>query len=409
LSVSENKDNIDNIISEYINSIYRIALILTMDLSGASEVTEDVFYSYLLFYKKENTDIKHWLLKETYNISMNYFRTKPRKKMSEEKLKKANISVPITKPLLLFLKKPDKYKTIICYKSCDHLSDSECSKLLNVNAANMISHYNREIEKAFKDKGSNFSDVLFSIQPDSDLADQIKNTVLTKSEDKSFISKKHLTLLKHTFDKYVPVIAVALIALCVFSYYAVSVGLFTGKVYKSSNDILNETSVISDVSVISTSSEASQSDTSQNSLSSEASQDYSSFDKVDVDAVISQDLGYTEYNIKSVPQNAVALWNELLRINAVPNSIHLIDYKYEGTTLTLYFDQYLQAAITASATTTLITSICKTYSSMFPDVTDIVILSNNSSLTKDGKNIDISSCWNTDISITDVHNISYGD
>lgn len=255
--------------------------------------------------------------------------------------------------------------------------------------------------------------------------EQAYHEILRKSQDKNFISKKKFTLRKHVFDRYVPLVAVGCVMILCFSFFAVSGGWFTGESFRSTAEIYSEAGVTAAPTSIdpywgnevTVSGNGDQANAEEEATTENAEEGTPAADSgtgrtpetVDMSAILPMDVGFTEYIISAVPKDASALWSELLRINAVPNSIELLSYSLENGVLTLNFNEFLQNAVTSAGNSFWMQGIGKTFSSLYPEAEEIVILSGGNNVQLNNRDIDTAALISEDVAVTDTKTLTYGE
>lgn len=84
-------------------------------------------------------------------------------------------------------------------------------------------------------------DVFDSIELNDSKKEKIYYEILRNYEKKGYVSSKKLHFFKQNLDRFVPAIAPCILLLAIFSFYGVTTGLFTGVPYKSTEQIIAET------------------------------------------------------------------------------------------------------------------------------------------------------------------------
>lgn len=263
-------------------------------------------------------------------------------------------------------------------------------------------------------------DIRFSldkIQPPPGVKERVYKNIMENSQNEKYVSKKKLHFVKLRVDRVVPYAAAFIILFCCFAIYGVNTGLFTGAPIKdaaapsaaSNQDtaggaqVQNEEGSPEFAEVppkVEEKAEAAK-------FSGNAAADLAA-PPVTVTALLPFDVGYTSYTVENVPQDALALWDELVRIKAI-NGLNLESYSFEDNILTLNFDKSLQNRLDAGATNVIAIGLSKTFSSLYPDAAEIIINSSGSPIEFGGEKLNCTSLKEENVSVTDSKTFTYGE
>lgn len=124
----------EDIIRRYFNTVYRLAITQTGNISMAEDVTQEVFLKYIQTEKKFQSDehIKAWLIRVTINCSRSIFRSswfRTSVPLEEE----ISFDVPEKSEVYFAVQElPPKYRTVIHLFYYEELSIKELSQCLHL-------------------------------------------------------------------------------------------------------------------------------------------------------------------------------------------------------------------------------------------------------------------------------------
>lgn len=125
------RNDFDEAYEKYFDSVYRIAFIHIRKPDDAADVSQEVFFKYLICTKEfvNEEHKKAWLLTCAHNGAMDYFRSKWRKNVSIDDVRqKLDFEVDDTLEVLLTL--PEKYKTPLYMHYYEGYKTEEIAKML---------------------------------------------------------------------------------------------------------------------------------------------------------------------------------------------------------------------------------------------------------------------------------------
>jgi len=149
-SLSSNND-IDEIIKEYSNMVYRLAFSLTKSKADADDVYQEVFLRYI----RKNTEFeseehrKAWLIRVTINCSNNFWSSAWKKKtipLSDTDQLVGVVSFEIQEETTLYnelTKLPKKYRNVIHLFYYEDMSTDQISKILDIKPATVRTQLTR--------------------------------------------------------------------------------------------------------------------------------------------------------------------------------------------------------------------------------------------------------------------------
>lgn len=122
------------IYEKYFDSVYRIAFIHIKRPDDAADVSQDVFFKYLICQKEFESEEhkKAWLLACAHNGAMDYFRSKWRKNVDIDELRNLpGLPFEIDDTLEVLLTLPEKYKTPLYMHYYEGYKTEEIAKILH--------------------------------------------------------------------------------------------------------------------------------------------------------------------------------------------------------------------------------------------------------------------------------------
>lgn len=226
-------------------------------------------------------------------------------------------------------------------------------------------------------------------------------------DKKGFISKAKLRYFKRRMDRFVPAIALFVIVFCVFSFYSVSTGLFTdGKVYKSSNEIMEEYRE-------KTGETDSGDEADYTAPEAKSAENTDEGALIDISVIAAKDIGFTEFKISQIPDDIFTIWEEMQNIGAAPTFFDLVSCSFDANedqhTLIVDFDEKLQEFMDNSASLDVLTGIVKSFSNYYTDCDAIVINSGDKPVTFQGKEVDTAEMMASDIKVMAHETVNYGE
>ncbi len=139
------KEHVTNIVNQYSNMVYKLALARTKDKADAEDVFQEVFIRYMKNYQKIVSDehCKAWLIRTTINCSYDIFKSPWLKKtvpmidnlvFSTEERSNVYCSV---------LELPKKYRTVIHLFYYEDMSIKEIAEALGIKEGTVKSQLHR--------------------------------------------------------------------------------------------------------------------------------------------------------------------------------------------------------------------------------------------------------------------------
>ena len=141
----DSKEHVTNIVNQYSDMVYKLALARTKNKSDAEDVFQEVFIRYMKNYHKIVSDehCKAWLIRTTINCSYDIFNSSWSKK-----------TVPIIDNLVFgteekydiyynVLKLPKKYRTVIHLFYYEDMSIKEIAEVLGTKEGTVKSQLHR--------------------------------------------------------------------------------------------------------------------------------------------------------------------------------------------------------------------------------------------------------------------------
>lgn len=123
--------------NKYFDMVYRIAFIHIKKPDDAADVSQEVFFKFLIC-KKEFTSEEHkkaWLITCANNSSFDYFRSKLRKNVSLDAVRGFSMPFEVDETLGLLLTIPEKYKTPLYMYYYEGYKTEEIAKILRKPAS----------------------------------------------------------------------------------------------------------------------------------------------------------------------------------------------------------------------------------------------------------------------------------
>lgn len=144
-------DDIEEIIKEYSNMVYRLAISLTKSKTDSDDIFQEVFLRYI----KRNTEFdseehrKAWLIRVTINCSNSFWTSAWKKKtihLSDTDQLEDHISFELQEETVLYneiTKLPKKYRTVIHLFYYEDMSIEQISKVLHIKPATVRTQLTR--------------------------------------------------------------------------------------------------------------------------------------------------------------------------------------------------------------------------------------------------------------------------
>ncbi len=141
-AVVRTKEYTNSVIEKYFNTVYKLALARTKDVTYAEDVTSDVFLKFMqtdkVFESEEH--IKAWLIRVTVNCSHSLFSGSWFKKtVPLEETIPAEMPEEESDVYLAVMQLPEKYRTVIHLFYYEELSVAEISETLGINESTIKS------------------------------------------------------------------------------------------------------------------------------------------------------------------------------------------------------------------------------------------------------------------------------
>ena len=145
-AVRMTKEYTNSVIEKYFNTVYKLALARTKDVSYAEDITGDVFLKFMQTDKVFDSEehIKAWLIRVTINCSHSLFAGSWFKKtVPLEETIPAEMPEEESDVYLAVMRLPEKYRVVIHLFYYEELSVAEISKALGINESTVKSQLSR--------------------------------------------------------------------------------------------------------------------------------------------------------------------------------------------------------------------------------------------------------------------------
>ena len=145
-AVRMTKEYTNAVIEKYFNTVYKLALARTKDVSYAEDITGDVFLKFMQTDKVFDSEehIKAWLIRVTINCSHSLFTGSWFKKtVPLEETIPAEMPEEESDVYLAVMRLPEKYRVVIHLFYYEELSVAEISKALGINESTVKSQLSR--------------------------------------------------------------------------------------------------------------------------------------------------------------------------------------------------------------------------------------------------------------------------
>ncbi|MEG0691463.1 MAG: sigma-70 family RNA polymerase sigma factor [Oscillospiraceae bacterium] len=138
-------DCIEDIVNQYSDMVYRLALARTKNHADAQDVFQDVFVRYMKAQDKITSDehLKAWLIRATINCSKNLFSSAWYKKTVALDETLATSMGEKSDVYYAVLTLPKKYRTVVHLFYFEDMSIAEISEITNVNQSTIKSQLSR--------------------------------------------------------------------------------------------------------------------------------------------------------------------------------------------------------------------------------------------------------------------------
>ncbi|MFZ2539602.1 MAG: sigma-70 family RNA polymerase sigma factor [Oscillospiraceae bacterium] len=143
-SLSTN-DCIEDIVNQYSDMVYRLALARTKNHADAQDVFQEVFIRYMKSREKITSDehLKAWLIRATINCSKNLFSSAWYKKTVALDEKLSTSMGEKSEVYYAVLNLPKKYRTVVHLFYFEDMSIAEISEITNMNVSTIKSQLSR--------------------------------------------------------------------------------------------------------------------------------------------------------------------------------------------------------------------------------------------------------------------------
>lgn len=145
-AVQRTKEYTNSLIEKYFNTVYKLALARTKDVSYAEDVTGDVFLKFMQSDKVFDSEehVKAWLIRVTINESHSLFsRSWFKKTVPLEETIPAEMPEEESEVYLAVMRLPEKYRTVIHLFYYEEMSVAEISTTLGINESTVKSQLSR--------------------------------------------------------------------------------------------------------------------------------------------------------------------------------------------------------------------------------------------------------------------------
>ena len=136
MAATQKRSDFGEVYEKFFDTVYRIAFIHIKKQEDAADVSQEVFFKFLITKKEFESDEhkKAWLIACAHNASMDYFRSKWRKNVELDELK-GSLPFKIDETLEILLSLPDKYKTPIYMYYYEGYKTDEIARILRKPSA----------------------------------------------------------------------------------------------------------------------------------------------------------------------------------------------------------------------------------------------------------------------------------
>lgn len=153
-------------------------------------------------------------------------------------------------------------------------------------------------------------------------------------DKKGFVTKQRLKFFKHTFDRFVPLVACLCIAVVVYAFLAVHNGWLTGSSYVESTEMVESEGYVyegEDSTVAAAKSYFDGSKTYNNVEIGDNSKSETSKTETDNGIDLTSVLTGESFHLDESPSDFFELWDKLKEMNAVPDDIELNSSAIDST------------------------------------------------------------------------------
>lgn len=374
----------------YFNTVYRIVYMYIKRQNDTADVVQDIFFKFLLSKKSfENEEQrKIWFLTEAYGGAMEYFRAKLRVEPKFSIMKTWNLPFAINDDLEALFTVPEKYRAPLYLKYYEECSTDEIAKIVRKPASRVEALLKTGVELFEKrlrlaENAPKEGDVSFDpervkesfgrIICKTERKDHLYHDCLRNFGKKKAVNKAKARYFKRKIDKYIPLIALIAIAVCIFSWYAVNSGLLTGLKFVHSSDLMDQYEY-----------------------------NYSGDGSV-VEVYSAGEEGYTKYELMGFSGNAYDLWAKMREIGAAPKNFDISYCTYsevdDQMVLTVAFDSELQAYMNKADSDSTLAAICHSFREFYPDAQKVIIKSDEVEIIYNGSLIDTAELLSRELNI----------
>lgn len=374
----------------YFNTVYRIVYMYIKRQNDTAEVVQDIFFKFLLSKKTFANDEERrmWFLTEAYTGVLEYFQAKLRVEPKFSIMKTWNLPFAINDDLEALFTVPEKYRAPLYLRYYEECSEAEIAKIMRKSpkAVNKLLTNGKELfEKRLKLAENAPKEGEVALEPErvkasfgriilpAERKEHIYHDCLRNYKQKKAVNKAKARYFKRRVDKYIPLIALLAIGVCVFSWYAVNSGLLTGLKFVHSNELMDQY---------------------EYNYSGEG-------DSVTVYGA--GDEGFTKYELTGFSGNAYDLWAKMRESGAAPKNFDISYCTYsevdDEMVLTLVFDADLQKYMDKAESDDTLVAICKSFKEFYPNADKIVIEADEVEIIYGGNLIDTGEMLGREISI----------
>lgn len=152
--IKREAEDIENTVTEYERSIFKIAFSYTKDKEGSEDILQNVLIKYMTS-SKEFHDLEHkkaWIIKVTINECKKHYRSLQFQFKNEKNLLLGSDPLPEEKHDVYYavMDLPKKYRIVVHLYYYEQLSVKEISTILNVKENTVMSLLHRSRQKLKK-------------------------------------------------------------------------------------------------------------------------------------------------------------------------------------------------------------------------------------------------------------------
>ncbi len=212
-------------------------------------------------------------------------------------------------------------------------------------------------------------------------------------DKKGFVTKQRLKFFKHTFDRFVPLVACLCIAIVVYAFLAVHNGWLTGSSYVESTEMAENEGYVyeGEDSTVAAAKSYFDGSKSYNDVGiGESSKTEASKEETDNGIDLTSVLSGESIHLNESPKDFFELWDKLKELKAVPDDIELISSAIDSTSsnnivVVLDFNSALQDYADAQNGTEFLQIIADNFYALNSDYANFTFTCEEKPLTVNGE------------------------